>query len=457
MYFETHTITVDQKSKTAIPLGPESIIISRSMFQGGKALGYIASPSSVTPWFWQGIQTLEGRRCVYTDTENLQPLTLLFDSSSSLASRLDLLVLLIRSLNRAQTEIPAPWFAESFILPAVRIIPGTGALILPKPITELMEQSFTEQDKIEMHDAWIRPRLPAGTGWIFQCISLLYRMLTGIPPFLDDDVREVGYQPVPVGLLNPGVGSHAAKTINLWLKGAKDLPSAEDLASWIEANYEALTTESVRQQDRDAETALKAYRRDLARKAKRHVYLRKKGMFLAVISAAVVISAAFLISHIIEAAKPPPTVGWSAEEVVRYYYQLQDELKLDAMNDILSRSARKVRETQLVYLHVTSSVRRAYGGDELIRASDWIEAGKPQLGPTDMVYGITDLDIQRMDDLRYRASYIFWLPEGQETDPPSAQQVRVTGAYYLEELVLEKRTDHYIIDDIMIIESRIVY
>lgn len=457
MYFDTYTVTVDGTRRTAIPLGSESIIVPRSMFQGSKAPGYIASPSSVTPWYWQGIKTIDGKRCLYTKTENLQPVTLLFDSSVSMGSRLDALIFLIRSLERGLEEIPSPWFKESFILPAIRIIPETGVLIMPRPIADIMEQSFTEQDTLALHDAWVRPRLPGGTGWIFQCVSLLYRMLTGIPPFLDDHVREIGYKQIPVSLMHPGISPDAAKTIDQWLKGTKELPSAVELASWIDSKRGDLTVQATRQQEHDAKAALEDYQRNLGKKAKRNVFLRKKGMFLAAVTAGVIIAGAFLISQIIDAAKPPPTVGWSAEEVVRYYYQLQDELRLDAMNDILSRSARKVRENQLVFLHVTSSVRRAYGGDELIRASEWVEAGKPELSPGDMVYGITDLEVEKVADLRYRASYIFWLPESPETDHASEERGGVSGVHHIEELILADRGNYYIIDDIVIIEAHIVH
>jgi hypothetical protein len=138
----------------------------------------------------------------------------------------------------------------------------------------------------------------------------------------------------------------------------------------------------------------------------------------------------------------------SQRELITYYYEAHDQVNLAHIGEALAPRAKSPFSTMLSYLHVTGSVRSAYEHTSgIISAGSWVEEGKPQLPDDATLIGVSDLDIRRVDEDTYEASYIFWAPLSPEEQ---AQSDGMPAAAFrtVDELNLEKRGDRYLITQV---------
>lgn len=458
MYDATFSFPLENTPMTAIPLGPDSISLPRAMFQGTKEPGYIVSGSEVTPWYWEGMKSIQGMRCIYTSTKGLKPLDMLFDTRLSLSSRIDLFLRVLSCLETARNHLDQPWFAAGFPINSLWIIPGSGILILPKTIADVMMNAVSDSSRELLHTSWLHPKAPAEQRWVHQMVALFYAIAGAAPPFKDPDIREAGYDPVPLWMLIPSVSKEFSRQISSWLSLSEPLPGAGELRAWIQEQKETIISSVPSGRYAEAEQAKLAYLKRVHQKAKKRRFLRKRGLVAAGALLVIIIAAAGVIHYRIEAGKPPPTAGMDPRQTVEYYYQLQDELKLDAFQHVLSRSAKNIREQQMIYLHVANAMRFAYGEGETIPAEQWIADGKPSVSASSIVYGITDLEIEPIDRLSFRAEFTLWIPAALEEDSlDAAEHTKTAGFRYTEHLVLVDKETHYLIDQIEIVTVQQVF
>ncbi len=96
----------------------------------------------------------------------------------------------------------------------------------------------------------------------------------------------------------------------------------------------------------------------------------------------------------------------TAQEVVEFYYDCHNRLDSVSMGDALANGVKSEAESSLTYMYVTTTVRSAYEGTSgFISAPEWVESGMPALESSVLVYGITELSLEWIDERRVRASY----------------------------------------------------
>jgi len=443
---------------TAIPLGPDSVSLPRAMFQGKKEAGILVTGGEASSWYWDGIKSVNGTRCIYTRTKGLKPFSMLFDTHIPLSSRIELFLMVLSCLDTAADQSDNPWFQKGFPLNAVWILPGSGILILPRIIADVMLNAVTEKERDSRLSCWLNPKAPVRRGWIQQMAAVCYAVISGTSPFEDPSVRKVGYLPYPLWMLSPSASEQFSQQLNNWLTLSSPLPTASELGSCISAHKTELIQPATTDRIRKAEQAKAAYGKLLHGRARRREFLRKHGLILAGAAVLIIAAVSVFLYFRAEAAKPPPTAGMEPSEVAAYYYQLQDELRLDKIQKVLTSSAEDIRQDQLIYLHVANAVRRAYSDGESIPAERWIAEGKPSIPASSAVYGITELDIKPLNDLSFEASFILWLPDiPVDQFGESLEHGKTAGIRYTEHLILTERNSHYLIDHVEIIDEEQVY
>ncbi len=446
------------KTMTAIPLGPDSMSLPRSMFQGGKEPGYLVAGDQVSPWYWEGIQSIKGMRCIYSSVKNLKPLGILHSSSLPIETRLALFSQLLSSWQLLSSTQPDVWVRESFPLTALWIIPNSGMLVLPRSIAEVMMNAVTDTQRDQLWHDWVHPKVDKEQGGIYQLVSLLYGVLTQRSPFGDPHVQDAGYEPLPLWMLNPGVDDKTSHTIMEWLQLKQPLPSIEELRRFLSSWTYNITRSVPVSRQRLAEQQRAVFEQRIRKQANKSTFLRKRGFTLAVIALLVIIAAAGITHRIVVVSRPPSIAGLGPEEVITFFYESQSDINMEGIQEVLTRSAENVREQQLVFLHVQNSMNRAYGGSPLVSAEQWIEAGKPEVNMGTMVFGITDLDITPIGKLEFLCEFIIWLPDTDfedEHNPP--EQLTIRGTRMVERLILEDRGTHYMISNIQVMSQQQVY
>lgn len=437
---------------TAIPIGPDSISLPKGMFQGGKTPGMMVTGETVTPWYWEGIKTIQGTLCVYSSTKNIKPFSMLFNLNIPLSSRLDLFVQVLQGMKVIAEQDESPWFLQGFPLNAVWIIPGSGILVLPRAISSVMMNAVSEKERDALENNWVHPKAPEDKRWLYQMTAVLYAVLGKVPPLEDEYTREAGYEPLPLWTLNPSVSDSSSDEISSWLTLKKPLPEADELASFVREHASQFCASVPSAREVQAKASYEAARQKIHTRGRRRVFFRKRGFVLAVTTLLAVILIAGVTTRIVESLRPPDFAGMEPVELINHFYDLQDRLQMGEMGDMLTRSAKNVREEQMIYLHVTNAMRTAYGGGEMMPAWVWVKQGKPEIPPDTMVYGITDLEITKVEDLVFEARFNLWLPGAPDGNEMPAHGI-VEGIRYVERLVLEDRDTHFMIRHIEVMEQ----
>lgn len=197
-----------------------------------------------------------------------------------------------------------------------------------------------------------------------------------------------------------------------------------------------------------AEEAELARRREegeaLARSRRRRAdFLRKRGGLL--VGAAVAIVALALVGgDILRAQRDKPDYSWlDPRELVQRYYLSIDSLDLESLEACADSKASKADRDMLANLVVVTKTRTAYEGKSpLVQAIDWVAAGKPDLAPTDFLYGIVGLAISdeaSVDSNRavFRAEYSLWSLDRPDSAPIGSASVP-TEARRIDTLTVER-------------------
>lgn len=464
MKLSAKKFTINDKAKCGIPVAKTETSLPRKMFQGEKEPGYLITPETISPWYWEGITTIKGTRYLYSDIDKLQPLsTLAENSAASAGTRIQRLVFVYKMLNKFLSEMEISISLQlTRPLLSIWLIPNRGILILPVTVVQFMEQSLSTEEENRYKRDWVKPGLSDNKAFSYQLVSLLYGALTEKAPLKEQIIRDSGYHPIPAEYLNPGITLECSEVINNWLEGKTEYPALQEMVEWIESNKECLTKHADTKAAEKAEAQKEEYLRLIQKKARRSLFFRKKGTML-IIGAALLL---FIViggsTAIYRSLQPPITEGWPPEKVVEYYYQLQNDLNMNEFDTVLSKSVKNSRENQMVYLYVTNAVRTAYGSQQgLLKAQDWLDQGRPKLEQYSLVYGITDLEIKKTGPNTFTAEYILWYPDpeladngasaNQEKPDQTAQTEKFevpASTRFAEELKLKKVNNHYIIDSI---------
>ena len=406
-------IIVDEKPKLAIRVSSADAVIPRTMLQGKRQPGTLCKDGEVIDWYWQGFTTIGEDRFMYFEPLDLLSSTTLF--SLSPAQALGYVLDLARAME-------ARGIVRPLSLDAVYLVRTGGILILSDEIQTLQQSQKHDDIRAAWYDDWTHPGLTGVTGVIFYLTGLLYAVLTGRPPLADQGTREDSRRPIPMNLLVSGVDAETASWIDTCLRSTGKRRPA-DMGSWI-AHMEQLVvtdhTEPTPEADIQRTRQLESYLQSQRRRASRNVFLRRRGSLAAVIAVITIAILAIAGSYIGRALEPPLTVGLTQEEVVESYFDAIGRLDSELLSETLEKGVKSPLQQTVIYLYVTTKTRQAYEqNDGLISASEWVAQGTPDLPPSTIVFGITDLELRRVDDDTIEASYRLWLPGTGTEETPS--------------------------------------
>jgi hypothetical protein len=329
---------------------------------------------------------------------------------------------------------PAPWPAAALAAGSGdggAYPPGTVFFPPPRLVKRCVE---AEGEEVWRHGAerWAHPDLRGPEAAAFSAGAMLYRVLTGAPPFpredgdlLREDIREGVF--VPPRLAAPGLEAEAAALIAgaiapLPGKGAAPGPrpgldklgallgpaASRGAASWARplGAGEAAVLERERERFNKRKTLTVNTRRFVIRNT-------------AIITGAfaVLLIAGMITQSIVKSrAELPTTRGMSPREVVSAYYGAFGELDHQLMEACVTGKAGKEDISMVTNLFVISRMRMAYelnaGG--IVPAQKWLDTGAPAVSGT--VFGVSDLKIEPGpggsggEELSFRARYRLWVP-----------------------------------------------
>ena len=166
---------------------------------------------------------------------------------------------------------------------------------------------------------------------------------------------------------------------------------------------------------------------------------------MATIAAVFVFIVSFTIQPIRNALKPPITIGMSAEEVVKTYYNAIMDMDVEIMEDCVKKGVAKNDINEVTQLFVISRVRSGYEGTSgLVSAQDWNNGVITKLEQGEQIYGIANLVVTPSGNLTYNADYIRWYPNIPE-DTDSNEILPPIKINVTDILTLEKVEDVWII------------
>jgi hypothetical protein len=420
-----------------IPISGASATLPMHLMQSSHQDGLILFPqnSESKPWRWFGFTVVEGIRYLRGEPIELLGFDTIFELPEQEA--ITQIAELADSLKGYRTD----QFLELYGL--YRIAEG-GFLLLPDQIRQIIRSTLTEQEMFKRQRQWIRPDLSGTDALVYQLTAIAYALLTGRGPIADESVREDGYQPVPIELMRSDLHPEASRFFNEIL--GKKAVWGKDYDSWCSEFSRILLLEPRQATDRSRELdefLKRQHRRAQGNKGRR---INRTRNWLLIAAALVIIAVAG--SFITQALEPLPTDGLSQRELIEYFYESHSRVDLTGISHALSRGTQSPYDTIMNYLHVTGAVRSAYERTSgIIPAAEWIEQGKPELDDSSTVIGITDLDIRRLDEDTFEASYTFWAPLSPEekTEQGGAPAMGFT---VVEELDLMYKRGHYLIDEI---------
>ena len=363
--------------------------------------------------------------------------------------------------------------------------PGT-VFFAPENLALRCMQAEGPDALIRGGECYVHPDLSGTQAAAFTAAALLYRVFAGAAPFpaqeeltLRQDMRELNF--LPVRFAAPGLDEKLAGFIQKALSPAAGTAGGADggpqssaallrqllaivkptgaVVSNAASFFHPLSPEERLRLTKEKDLFLK--KKNLAIKTRRFVI--RNTAVIAGAATALLIALLVTRSVIKSRAEGPTTRGMDSAQVVQGYYTAFGRLDHQLMEACVSKGAGKSDIEMVVNLFVISKVRQAYetgAAPPLISAEEWRDSGA---GPVDsQVFGITDLKIERLsgnettDEIRYRAAYTLWLPQGRQEeespdagDPETAETGRLPqGVHYTDELTLVRNRGNWRIAEI---------
>ncbi|NQT60751.1 MAG: hypothetical protein HQ557_17395 [Bacteroidetes bacterium] len=443
------TVTINEMQKTILYISSEETTIPSNILQGKRESGYLYKDGKLSEWYWQGFTHQNGNRYIYFEPLKLLHLETLFtlDKTEFLNSINDIAELL--KIVNCKRVIPQD---------ALYLIEGGGVLLLPFSIMELQTTGKNIDQVENTYGKWVRPGFRDEKVSVYLLASYLYHFIAKEAPLENPDARDDSYKPTPVNLfpgkLNPKAGTWIQAVLN-----ANKTDEIQDISTWIN-EFNELRDDFFIEQSIDTSAKLESYLANREKRVKNKRFLRKRGNLL--IASAIALGAiiAVLVSILGNVLAPPATIGLPPEEMLALYYQSQNDLDSELLGDCLDRGVKSEAENMVTYLYVTSRTRLAYEqNDGLVSAQEWLDQGKPEVDPTSIIYGITDLVITQLDEDTYLAEYDLWSPSSSEGNPEDEENpagLRVDQRSISEELDVRLKKDYWLITEIRRIDSELI-
>jgi len=321
-----------------------------------------------------------------------------------------------------------PAFSASAVLPILTSA-GWSFAFLPSELRSVLDSLQPQEER----PSWEQLRHPDREGvasWAFTSAALVVVSASGTLPWAQQDeahlhqeVRELektlvaeelpaGPEPATQDLLFESLTGRGG-TVAQW-------------KAWAARTPVAAVPETPERARRGAAALARRQRR-----RQQGAFWRSRGTLLTGLAVAVLAVAGIVGSVVWGLVKPDPTDTWTAEQVVKGYYAAIDSLDDQQLGKLLSNDSGKqptlgLDKDEVTNRYVIRQVRTAYEQKSpVLEAAAWEAAGKPPLLLGQMLWGLTDLDLQGGGD-RWTVQYQKWTADGgDEKTPPKAVGVAV--------------------------------
>ena len=317
-------------------------------------------------------------------------------------------------------------FDQPLQLNGAYLLAGGGVLIFPPAVMKQLTETHSPAAMLAAAARLNHPDLAAAERLGVTLAILSYRAVTGVYPFSaarEDDLRNQmrRLDVVPARLRVPGTDPELSALMERALRPERQQPRPA-LDEWV-ATLERVTHEpEPTQVDAATVGALQEQARELETKYeqtfRRRVFLQRNLRTIVVVAVVAAAVGGILGSIIANQFKPRVTRGFSPRQVVETFYTSMGQLDHTTMEDAVIGDAGKGLVNESVNLFVISRVTQGYEGrSNIVSATEWVAAGKPDLPAGVGVYGASDLEIvaeQGAPQPVFRVSYLMWRPGGED-------------------------------------------
>ncbi len=408
---EIRTLVIEGEEKTAIRIGNKEESLPAHIFQGEKHDSLVIRDGKVEKVRYEAIYNEGEKRYVYFPKMDLFSLDHL--STTHRHNALSIVRNIAIGLESAGESFLN---LETGVFPLYRIyICGEdGAFLLSPDIGDVLSLIRTNEERISEVNALIRRDSEDSYRLIAEMGELLYYAAAGDLPYSSDDVRKYKYQEFPLEkaleLLNDRLDEKTLGLVNLILHAKRQ--EMRDIMgnrtpgkalSWFISRTDGLNWDLEEKDGKDYEglrecTEYKAFEQKAFSGAKRNTFFRKKGTIIAICIIAAALVSAALYDYISRLLEPPVSAGMSQEEVIMRFYEDQNSLMPDSMMSAV-KGADVPQENEVMNLYVTSRMRMAYEQiNPVVNVDDYLSAENPELITGATVYGVTDIELERVDD-----------------------------------------------------------
>ncbi|MBI9102967.1 MAG: hypothetical protein JEY99_11160 [Spirochaetales bacterium] len=297
---------------------------------------------------------------------------------------------------------------------------------------------------------------------VFGWSVLAYILHKGSSPFpLEGEEKELyilrGFFE-PLEISTPELNQEFTATIHTGLKEPSKVDRRELQTLFINLysnqSFKTILTEETAALIREG--AQKIYRRQQAQYSGKRFFRRKGSLLLvSVVTAGLIIGIIYTILSGVLA--PPMTRGWPQEDVVTGFYRAINELDVEIVDDCETNKAGKRRVDMVSNLYAISRIRMGYEMvNPYINAEEWVNTRPDlRLDVGEQLYGIRNLNVQRLTEDSFRVTYEEWTsayPEGIEPSEEKADPI-IIGRAITEELKLVIKRDAWMISELKEIQN----
>ena len=384
------------------------------------ALLYHSAQMTEIPW--QSLQMIGDKCClVFMPTDRFSGIPV--DASELATSLRPRSLSLLRDLSYA-LEMAGNrlfWNLDSIPLSNILFFENGDILLLSDQMGDALDRF--EPDEMRRFDKslWYAHNCVDGFGKANFLFQLLYFTLSGTVPFEAEAVRENSFRAVPLSLLFPPADAKLTELFSLVDRSLSDDRkfqfSVKHPFSFFRQVVDGIMEYDISTLVPGENPGLEAYKAKLEKRARIKIFLRKKGVKTTLIALGVAAVLGIIAFYVWRAVKPPETKDLNEVEIIDYYYNALTELDASGMLEPLKNGYDGPDFIEVSSLFVTSTMQRTYDGQSfVINPRKWIEDGMGNLPMNSIVYGVTDVQIQKLSDDVYRAKVHFWTSDNEVDD-----------------------------------------
>lgn len=431
---KSFSLMIDDQEKSAITIADQDAQLPSYLLGGEKQPSYLFDGETLSKWYWSGLSAVDGKRVLTFDPLAITPLSAL---STTLRGEA---LTLVRTLAQALTLCDSTFLdLSSGIIPLWRLWATDEGhiLIMSQDLGDLFASVSNDDARYLNIASWVHHTVHPPFSLIDQMASLLYYSSVGVPAFFDKNSREDGFRVLPLAYLDTGLDKRTVSfiddTLTMGMKGMRDAAGNKrpqhaltyflEKTEGLEWNLGPLDEPKSREELLTSDKAA-AFALSQAKRAKAKVFWRKRGWLIITIAASVILVGSFVTGRVKDALAPPYTASYGQEEIIRAYYQSQNELDLQKMEASLARKVKNPSSMEVTNLFVTRQTRQAYESINVqVNPEEWIAGGRQAIAEGTFIYGVSDVKIEQIDEITYSVNATYWAPfnyEGEAEEGPMA-------------------------------------